>query len=159
LETIHDRTLQLINRCHSFADFQRAVDLCRERRFHLAFHVILGLPGETAGDMDATAQYLQTVKIDSLKLHNLYVVRQTLLEEAYQAGVFRLQSREEYCQSAARFLEMTDPGVALERVCSDVSAAALAAPDWARDRWGIVSRIHAILAERNSRQGRLLFKN
>jgi uncharacterized protein len=159
LETIHDRTLQAVNRCHSFADFRNAVDVCRGRRFQLAIHVILGLPGETEEDMDATARYLQTVKYDGLKLHNLYVVRQTGLADLYQAGGFRLQTMEEYCQSAARFLEMTAPEVALERVCSDVSAASLAAPEWARDRWGILQRIQDILAERDSRQGRLLFKN
>jgi radical SAM protein (TIGR01212 family) len=144
-----------VNRGHSFADFQSAVDLCRDRRFHLAVHVILGLPGETMGDMESTARYAAGIGLDGIKIHNLYIAKDTALAGEYAGGHLTLQTREEYCQAAARFIELTPSSVAMERICSDVPEACLIAPDWCRDRWGTIRRIHDILDERGSRQGAL----
>ena len=56
LQTIHDRSLDWMNRGHHFDAFVDAVARCRGRGLDLCAHVILGLPGESWADMMATAQ-------------------------------------------------------------------------------------------------------
>src|SRR5262245_59309641 len=81
LQTIHDRSLDWMNRGHHFNAFVDAVERCRDRGLDLCAHVILGLPGETRDDMLATADTLAALRVGGVKIHNLHVVRDTPLAE------------------------------------------------------------------------------
>ena len=71
LQTIHDRSLDWLRRGHHYDAFLDAVARSRRRGLRVGVHVILGLPGESADDMLATARELARLRIDSVKLHNL----------------------------------------------------------------------------------------
>src|SRR5262245_787631 len=79
LQTIHDRSLDWMNRGHHFDAFVDAVGRCQGRGLDLCAHVILGLPGESAADMLATADALAALPIHAVKIHHLHVVRDTPL--------------------------------------------------------------------------------
>src|SRR5438270_4074449 len=105
LQTMHDRSLDWMNRGHHFDVFVDAVQRCQGRGLDLCAHVILGLPGETRADMLATARALAALPMDAVKIHNLHVVRDTPMEKMYQAGEVRMLEREEYVQVVCDFLE------------------------------------------------------
>jgi radical SAM protein (TIGR01212 family) len=86
VQTIHDRTLDRLNRGHHFDAFLDAYQRTRRRGLNVGVHLILGLPGETRDDMRATAQTLAKLDIHSIKLHNLYAVRNTILADEVAAG-------------------------------------------------------------------------
>src|SRR4051794_34621787 len=105
LQTMHDRTLDWMNRGHHFDAFVDAVNRARGRGLDLCTHVILGLPGEDRAAMLATADAVAALPLNGVKIHNLHVVRDTPLERMYRAGAVRLPERAEYVGLVCDFLE------------------------------------------------------
>src|SRR6266849_8134733 len=105
LQSIHDRSLDWMNRGHHFDVFVDAVHRCQGRGLDLCAHVILGLPGESESDMLATADALARLPVHGVKIHNLHVVKDTPLEKMYAAGEVRMFERDEYVQIVCDFLE------------------------------------------------------
>jgi len=119
LQTIHDRTLDLLNRGHHYDAFLDACQRTRRRNLDIGVHVILGLPGESRDDIRATARELATLEIHSVKLHNLYAVRNTVLAEQVAAGRVQLPEFQQYVEYAVDFLEELPGQVVIERLCGD----------------------------------------
>ncbi len=86
LQSVHDRSLLLINRGHDFHCFETAVAATRSRGIKICAHVILGLPHEEKKHMMETAKTIAVMGIDGVKLHLLYVVKGTRLEKMYEHG-------------------------------------------------------------------------
>ncbi len=154
LQTIHDRSLDWLNRGHHYDAFLDAVERSRRRKLRIGAHVILGLPGETGDDMTATARELARLRIDSVKLHNLYVARDTRLARAWAAGEVPLPDRNQYFGSVVEFLEQLPPDCVVDRLSADAPAEYLLAPDWCRDKSAVRRAIEAELVSRDTWQGR-----
>jgi radical SAM protein (TIGR01212 family) len=153
LQTIHDRSLDWLNRGHHYDAFLDAVERTRPRKLRIGVHVILGLPGETPDDMGATARELARLKIDSVKLHNLYVARETRLARAWAHGEIPLLDRDQYVGRVVDFLERLPPDCVIDRLSADAPEAYLLAPDWCRDKSAVRWAIEAELVRRNTWQG------
>ena len=155
LQSIHDTTLNAINRGHDAAAFIEAVKKTRRYAPHvkIGVHVILGLPGEDEAMMVKTAQKLGELKIDGVKLHPLYVVKGTELEQQYNAGTLKLLSLQEYAHAAVRFMEELWPQTVVQRVGADCPAHVLVAPAWISDKKGLQDAIAEMFNEENSFQG------
>jgi radical SAM protein (TIGR01212 family) len=154
LQTIHDRSLDWMNRGHHFDCFVDAVQRCQGRGLDLCAHVILGLPGETRGDMLATADALAQLPVNGVKIHNLHVVRNTPLEDQYKAGRVRLFELAEYVGVVCDFLERLPPEMVIHRLSGDAPPDYLVAPVWCLDKPALLRAIDAELARRDSWQGR-----
>lgn len=154
LQTMHDRSLAWMNRGHGHAAFVEAVERCRNRGFELGAHVILGIPGESPADMRATAREVARLGLDSVKLHNLYVVEGTPLAGWYRAGEVRLPTREEYVCAVVDFLELLPPECVIERTSGEAPPAYFIAPRWCLDKAGLRAAIEAELHARDSWQGK-----
>jgi radical SAM protein (TIGR01212 family) len=155
LQTIHDRSLDWMNRGHHFGAFRDAVYRCQGRGLDLCVHVIVGLPGESAADMWATADALAELPVNAVKIHNLHVVKDTPLEKMYRAGEVRLFEMDEYVQVVCGFLERLPPGVVIHRLNGDAPPDYLVAPHWCLDKPALLRAIHAELERRDTWQGRL----
>jgi hypothetical protein len=153
LQTIHDRSLDWMNRGHHFDVFVDAVRRCQDRGFDLCAHVILGLPGETHDDMLATAEALAALPVQAVKIHNLHVVRDTPLADMYAKGQARLLERDEYVQVVCDFLERLPPGMVIQRLSGDAPPDYLVAPKWCLDKPALLSAIRTELERRDSCQG------
>ncbi len=154
LQSMHDRSLDWMNRGHHFDAFVDAVQRCRGRELDLCIHVILGLPGETRADMLATADALAALPVHAVKIHNLHVVRDTPMEKMYHAGEVRMFEREEYVQVVCDFLERLPPRMVIHRLSGDAPPDYLVAPLWCLDKPGLLRAIHAELERRDSWQGK-----
>ena len=157
LQTIHDRSLDWLNRGHNYAAFLDAVGRSRSRgrRLSIGAHVILGIPGETPQDMLATAHELARLKIDSVKLHNLYAVKDTPLAEMVTEGRVALPDRAEYVSRVVDFLERLPTDCVIDRLSGDAPAEYLIGPKWCLDKSAVRNRIEAELERRKTWQGRL----
>lgn len=153
LQSVHDRTLAAIHRGHDFAAFTKAMDLTRGRGIHVCVHVILGLPGETPEDMMETAKVLGRMGIDGVKLHLLYVVRGTPLEDLYRSGAYTCMTQDAYVKATCDFLELLPETMVIQRLTGDPHEEELVAPDWAVEKSDTRNRIFATLEERDTRQG------
>lgn len=154
LQSMHDRSLDWMNRGHHFDAFVDAVRRCQGRGLDLCVHVILGLPGESRADMLATADALAAMPVHAVKIHNLHVVRDTPLETMYRAGEVRLFELEEYVTLVCDFLERLPPSMVIHRLNGDAPPDYLVAPLWCLDKPNLLRAIHAELDRRGSWQGK-----
>jgi len=153
LQTIHDRTLELLNRRHSYEDFVQAVRLTKQYGLLSCAHVILGLPGEDRDDMIKTAQALSALGINGVKIHLLHILKGSMLEVLYCEGKVSLLSQEEYVRCAADFLEYLSPEIVIQRLTGEGDPESHIAPEWARAKIETIERIKAELEHRVTRQG------
>jgi len=154
LQTIHDRSLDWMNRGHHFDSFVDAVRRCQGRGFDVCAHVILGQPGESRADMMATAEALAGLPVQAVKVHNLHVVKQTALEEMYRAGQVPLFERDEYAALVCDFLERLPAHVVIHRLSGDAPPDYLVAPLWCLDKPALLAAIDAEFLRRDSWQGK-----
>ena len=156
LQTIHDKALKVINRGHTFADFQRAVELTSARdNINIGVHVILGLLEETKPDMLATARVLAKMPIWGVKFHALHIVKDTLLADMYRQANLKLLSLDEYADILVSFLELLPRDQVILRLVSDAHRDLLVAPSWVNDKEKALKRIEDEFKKRQTHQGAL----
>ncbi|MCP4115307.1 MAG: TIGR01212 family radical SAM protein [Desulfobacteraceae bacterium] len=158
LQSVHDSTLKRINRGHDFECFKQAAAMTRERGVNVCAHVILGLPGEDRAMMLETAKVLGDLGIDGVKLHLLYVVKGTPLEEMWKRGEYRCLEQREYVDILCDFLELLPKEVIIQRVTGDPHPEELAAPAWSVERNETFKMIQDTMVARDSFQGKLFSK-
>lgn len=154
LQTIHDRTLDWMNRRHHYDAFLDAVQRSRRRGLVVGAHVILGLPDESSEDMLATARELARLRVDSVKLHNLHAVRNTPLAEMVVSGKVRLAGLEEYAGYVVDFLEELPPSCVIDRLSGDAPPQYLVGPSWCLNKSAVRAAIEAEFQRRDTWQGR-----
>ncbi|MDC0935527.1 TIGR01212 family radical SAM protein [Pirellulales bacterium] len=154
MQTMHDRSLEWMNRGHDHASFVDAVARSRGRGFHICAHVMLGLPGESHDDMLATARELARVGVDAVKLHNLYCVKNTPLADQVAAGEITLIGRDAYVAAIVEFLELIPPTVVVERISGDAPPDYFVGPTWCLDKAGVKLAIESEFQRRGTKQGR-----
>jgi uncharacterized protein len=154
LQSAHDATLERINRGHDVAAFCDAMARTRKRGLPVCVHVILGLPGESRDDMLATARFLADQDIQAVKIHLLYVIRGTVLEQWYREGRYQCLGREEYVALVGEFLSLLPDSVIIQRLTGDPHPEELIAPQWALEKQANLAAIHAYLEEHDLFQGK-----
>jgi radical SAM protein (TIGR01212 family) len=154
LQTIHDRSLDWMNRGHHHDAFLDAIERSQGRGFEICAHVMLGLPGESHEDMLATAREVARLPIDAVKLHNLYAVKNTPLADQVAAGEVELMARDDYLRTVVDFLELLPPECIVERISGEAPPNYLVGPTWCLDKNGLRAALDAEFARRDTWQGR-----
>lgn len=156
LQSAHNHTLVAINRGHDLQSFEHAVTATRNRGINICAHVILGLPGETKTEMLETARIIAAMDIDGIKLHLLYVIKGTRLEQLYRKGDYTCLEQEEYADRVCDFLETIPSNMVIHRLTGDPHPDELVAPSWSLDRNTTLKLIKLKLKQRDTRQGKFL---
>jgi len=153
LQSVHDTTLEIINRGHRFKDFSNAVELTRGRGINICTHVILGLPGEDRKMMLETAKKLADSGIDGVKIHLLYVIKGTHLDTLWKRGDYVPMAQEDYVETVCDFLERLPEKIIIQRITGDPHSDELRAPLWAGRYRETFNMIQHTLEKRNTVQG------
>jgi len=153
IQSIHDRTLALINRGHHADDFLDAVQRTAHRNLLVCAHIIVGLPGETRGDVLETARVLAGLPVHGIKIHSLLVLEGTALAEAYREGRIHMLSRGEYVETVCDILELLPPEMVIQRLTAEGYQDIFLGPDWARGKMAVLNAIEQELDRRDSYQG------
>jgi radical SAM protein (TIGR01212 family) len=154
MQTMHDRSLDWMNRGHHHDAFVDAMERSRGRGFEICAHVMLGLPGESHDDMLATARELARLRPDAVKLHNLYAVRRTPLAEQLARGEVTLMERADYVRTLVDFLELLPPEMIVERISGDAPPDYFLGPAWCLDKPAVRTAIDDEFRRRDTWQGR-----
>lgn len=154
LQTIHDRTLDWMNRGHHHDAFLDAMRRSRGRGFEICAHVMLGLPGESHADMLATAREVARLNLDAVKIHNLYAVKGTPLAEQVERGEVSLMGQAEYIATLVAFIELLPPGMLIERISGDAPPDYFLGPAWCLDKPAVRLAFEAELVRRDTWQGK-----
>jgi radical SAM protein (TIGR01212 family) len=155
LQSIHLKSLQWMNRGHGPEAFVDAVQRSQRRGLRVGAHVILGLPGESADDIKATARELARLAIHSVKLHNLHAVRGTRLAEWVAQAEVRLPSLAEHAAWVVDFLERLPANCVIDRISGDAPPDCLIGPAWCLDKAAIRRAVETEFVRRDTWQGRL----
>jgi len=157
VESTLNKTLNLINRCHTFEETQQAYEMAKDRGLHLGAHMILGLPGETREDLLNHAKKLSKLPIETLKLHHLQIIKHTMMAKQFKEtpALFNLFTAESYIDLVTDFITLLRPDIIIERFISESPKHLLVAPQWnGLKNFEIVSRIDKTLIKKNSWQGK-----
>lgn len=158
LQTIHDQTSNLINRGHTYQEFLDGLALCRQYNLEVCVHIINGLPFETKEMMIETAKTLGQLDIQALKIHMLFVVKNTKLQQMYENHEFEMLTRQEYIDIVVEQLRYINPEIVLERLTGDGKIDDLIAPMWSIKKVTILNDIDKQMKERDIYQGDLYKK-
>ena len=153
LQSANDRTLERVNRGHSFADFRTATQAAHRRGLPVCAHLIVGMPGEGRDEALANLDRVLALGVEGLKLHPLHVVRHTRLALEWGRGDYAPLSMADYIGICADLIERTPPQVTFHRLTGTASRAILLAPDWCSRKWAVLNGIEAELYRRGTRQG------
>lgn len=153
LQTIHENTSKLINRCHSLKCFEDMVKKLRKYNINVVVHIINGLPYETKEMMIETVKYLNTLDIQGIKIHMLSILKDTALANLYEKERFKTLTRDEYIDIVCTQLEYLREEIVINRITGDPKIDDLIEPNWLIKKVTILNDIDKELVNRNSYQG------
>ena len=154
LQSVNYHTLDFISRGHGLAEFIDAVLRIKKYGFSICTHIILNLPGDTLRDSIETAKILSALGIDIVKLHSLYIAKNTKLAEQYKEGLFELCSKDEYIERLITFLEYLSPEIVVERLFSRVPADDAEFSNWSTSWWKLQDEVLAKMEQAEAYQGK-----
>ena len=157
LESVYNKTLTRINRAQYFEEGVEAIQLAAGRNIHIGAHLIFGLPGETHEEMLNSAEIVSELPIDSIKLHQLHIVKKTVMAIQYQRepDQFKLFSLDDYLVFISAFLERLNPNIVIQRLFGEAPPYMMAGPTWGELRNGdVMERIEAYLEKVDTWQGK-----
>jgi radical SAM protein (TIGR01212 family) len=159
LQSIHNRTLQFINRGHSAETYLDAVQRASGKNIHICTHIIVGLPGETREDILETARIIATLPIQGIKIHLLLALRGTVMGNLYEKSEISILNRDDYITTVCDILEILPPEMVIQRLTADGYRDIFLAPQWAVNKMEVLNGIDRELEKRNTYQGIRYGKN
>lgn len=157
LESTLDSTLEFINRGHTHAESTEAIIQTAQKGIYVGAHLILGLPHESREDILAHADALSKLPLTTVKLHQLQLIRQTVMAKQYKENPewFNLFEVDDYIDLCVDFAERLNPNFIIERFVSQSPKSLLIAPDWGLKNFEFTAKVIKRFQERNTYQGRL----
>jgi len=153
LQTIHEKTSKLINRCHTLECFDEMVNKLHNKKINVVVHIINGLPYETKDMMLETLKHINKLPINGVKIHMLHIIKDTALETLYNKEKFHLLTREEYVDIVCDQLELLRSEIVIHRITGDPKIDDLVEPEWLVKKFCVLNEIDKELVRRDSYQG------
>lgn len=154
LQTIHESTSILINRCHTLKEFEDMVYKLRERNINVVVHIINGLPYETKEMMIDSVKYLNKLDIQGIKIHMLSIVKNTKLATLYQEKPFHVLTKDEYVEIVSEQLKYLRPEIVINRITGDPNKDELIEPFWLTKKFCVLNEIDKYMNKYDIYQGK-----
>ena len=154
LQTIHNKTAKLINRCHTLKEFEETYKKLKEKNIETVVHIINGLPYETEEMMLETVKYLNKLNIDGIKIHMLNIIKDTPIEKLYEKEKFHILTKEEYINIVIKQLELLNTKIVIHRITSDPDPKELIEPKWLIKKFCVLNDIDKEMKRRDTYQGK-----
>ena len=152
LQSIHNKTLQKINRGHDYDCFLKAYEKTKAAGINVCVHVIFGL-WETHDEIMETARELARLKVDGVKIHMLCALQNTKLAKMYEDKEVSFMDEDEYVQTVCDFLEYLPQTTTIHRLAGNGYSKTLIAPQWLGAKFDCLNKIDREFIARNSYQG------
>jgi len=153
IQTIHENTLKVLNRLHTFSQSKEAILKTAKRKIKVGVHVIIGLPDESRDKIIETAIELSRLPISGVKFHILHVLKDTKLESLFKDGKVTLLKPSEYVTLVCDFLERIKSDSVIFRLLSDAKKDVLVSPLWINEKQKIIKMINDEFEKRKTYQG------
>lgn len=131
-ETSFDHTLTLINRNHTWRQVTDAVNRLNSRGIRTGLHLIAGLPGESSEDVLTTVGKASSLPIDSIKMHQLQIVKGTQLHNKWKDGIIKVDpfTLDGYLELCVRIVREVPLHICIERFLASSPPDMVVAPKW-----------------------------
>ena len=149
LQTSSDITAERINRCYKTEEFTKAVELLNKHNIDVVVHIIVGLPGETFEDFKNTIDFINKHKIQGIKIHSLYVMKNTQLEVYYNKSEYKTIDLEYYIDCVVYAISHLNKDIVIHRLTGECAKNLLVAPVWDMDKNELLSQINKRLENLN----------
>lgn len=156
LQTVKPESTEYIRRGYDLPVYDDAVTRLKTAGIEVIVHMIIGLPGESAEDIFATAEYISRSGADGIKLQLLHVLKGTDLYEDYAAGKFEVLTRDEYIDLLEGCIRRLRPEMVIHRLTGDGAKKDLAAPLWSADKKAVLNAVKTAFEKDNVVQGSLI---
>lgn len=130
LQSSNERTGILLNRCHTNLEFENAVKKLKEKNIEVVAHIMIGLPGETLEDNLNTINFLNSLHVDGIKIHELCIIKDTKIAQMYEKEPWHLPTLDEYSDIVVTLIRHIEPNIIIHRLSADMSLDELIAPLW-----------------------------
>ena len=157
LQTLNDDVAKYFNRAYETEIYKEASEKLNRLNIKFVTHIIIGLPKEENDDYLKTAIFAQNCGTWGIKLHLMYVVKNTPLEKLYLNGGLKVNTKEEYVEKVINVLENISSEVVVHRLTGDGDRETLVAPLWSIKKIDVLNSIHKELKRRNTYQGKLYY--
>ena len=156
IETVYNRTLERINRCHTFEETQAAIEMTAGKGIHVGGHLIFGLPGESRQEMLESASLISAMPVDSIKFHQLQIFKGTEMEKEFKEHPedFFSPGEEEYLDFMLEYLELLNPAMVVERIAGETPPRYAVRKPWGPRYDQILVRFEKLLEKRDTWQGK-----
>ena len=155
LQTANEKIGKKINRCYTNEDFSKATKMLKENNIDFVVHLMVGLPGEKEEDILNTVDLINSSGAKGIKIHNTYVLKNTMLEKLYLEGKSSPITQEYYVDTVPKTLERLSPDMLIHRITGDPPRDTFVSPEWATHKKIILNAIEKKLKEENIYQGDL----
>lgn len=160
MQSVNDKTLKLINRGYDHETFDRGIRKLHARGIKTLVHLIIGLPYENRKDYKNAISYINEIRPWGIKIHNLYIEKDTRLEKFYEDYEITYDMTEEiYVETIVDILTHLDKNIVINRLTGDGIRDAIAFPAWAKNKGKILTKIDKMLKDKDLRQGDLWKEN
>jgi len=157
LQTLNDYVAKYFNRAYETEIYKEASEKLNRLNIKFVTHIIIGLPKEEDDDYLKTAIFAQNCGTWGVKLHLMYVVKNTPLEKLYLNGDLKVNTKEEYVEKVINILENISPEIVVHRLTGDGDRETLVAPLWSIKKIDVLNSIHKELKRKNTYQGKLYY--
>lgn len=147
LQNDRDSVLQRINRGHSVACFHKSIEMCAGKNFDVCVHFMIGLPGEGKDVGKRLGALAASLPINSVKLHNLHIMKDTPYERAFKNGTLTPPTESEYLRQAQDFLMELRPDQYVQRIIADAPPGVLVSDNWCSNKQRFLNRLKIIQNE------------
>ena len=147
IQSVFNETLEKINRGHTSENVEKWIKISKDKGLKVCGHVIFGLPDENQEMMLKTVEKSIEWGIDSIKIHPLYVVKNTALAVDYFKGNFKPISKELYIDTLVKAIKMLPKDMIVQRVTAGIDDDTLLAPDWCKDKNSLLKDIREALRQ------------
>lgn len=153
LQSIHDRSLEFLNRRHTFRQTVDALNMIAEYNIPVCVHVIIGIPGESWDNIMETAETISKLPVAGVKIHHLHIIKETPLEQIYNEQHFNLLTLKEYVSTICDFIERLRPDIIIHRLMGDRMEESLLQPKWGLHKGTVIKAIEDEFSRRCTFQG------
>lgn len=153
LQTIHEKTSELINRAHDLACFDDAVKRLREKEIEVVVHIINGLPFETKEMMIDTLKHVNQLDIQGIKIHMLHLMEKTKMGYQYKKNPWKMMTLEEYVDVTIEQIGWLRKEIIIHRLTGDAPKEMLIAPNWTKKKFVVTNEIDKKMRALNLWQG------
>lgn len=155
IESFNPNTLKVMNRGHNVADCIDAIKRAKDRDIDLVLHFIIDFPTDSIDDVIEMAEISSVMGVAGIKLHSLYIAKNTALAKMYEDGVIKPLSLEEYIERTIIFLEHLSPEIVIHRLTSEPPREGTIFGLWGLKKMQVFNMIENEMKKRNTYQGRL----